>query len=414
MKKKIFKFVIELFVFILLFPSIVKAQCYTVPATKVDVSIVNINESIKNIWLVIYDNNCNIEDAYKNSNLNLSNAKFESSSNKKYKNVARITKEVAPFGDNEDNESYLNYDQKNYIIELSDSYTYKYGKNREKTFEWDHLNSKLKTVEDLTESMSANDKEIIRQGEFSCEQDIYLLAKRIIEVEEIPVEKIAEGKLDFSITNFSEFNKYRKKDKEAGFALRFEKENGEYKIIHLGNNDTEQNRCKKNEIDEKNIELGIAADYSSNEKAYPYNNLLNCDRGNIDPCEGVETVISYIIPIILITILLLISSFIPSKLLKIKVRAIMIIMNILFRILIYLLANMISPGIILEELFGISFSTFALEAIIILAAFGVYKILIKHYSTKELLLYSLLSNVTFCIITHLCYYAMFLINMLFG
>ena len=88
LRKKVF-FCLTIIITMLFNITFVNANYISYSAPLMHVEVNNIEDKIKSIALVIYDENCNVEDAYRGSGLDFSNANFlEASSNNEYEYFA--------------------------------------------------------------------------------------------------------------------------------------------------------------------------------------------------------------------------------------------------------------------------------------------------------------------------------------
>ena len=377
MKRLILNIVIITCAIMILFPSIVNANVMLFSATKMNIKVENINEKINNIWLAIYDENCNVTDAYKNSKMNFSKASFLYEGDQ-YKYCAIFEKNVEPFSD----EDYVfndDYDKKNYIVNQNISYYYNYDgvsyMNGDK--------GKYKNAEELLNGEffkyeSEKNKNEIRKGNITCTRHVYYEANRLIEIKEIPVNQIQDGALSISISDFSELKKYREEDNDAGFALRFETEKGEYKTFKLGSNDIINGK----KIDATKLEKNITIDYSAKEIDTDYNNFI------LSPSDIAKNILCVLCAII-VTILVELA---VAKIMKINATKVIIVVNLITQILLHAFTYIVIPVIFNTIVFNIFSTVIILEILIVLIEFVIYKMKIKDQSYKKLLAYSFIAN----------------------
>ena len=199
---------------------------------KLDVTINNIDEPIKSIWLVIEDSDCDIQKVYENSELDfskaniLSNTQYDIESDNK--NNAYFEEGVEPFTE----EDYVfndNYDKENYHVYFSIYYSYDIEDELGNSIGFG-MGRKCKNMDEVLANTLDNEYEKY-QDTLTCSRSVEYTAYKLIEKEEIPVSEIVDGTLKVSIDDFSEL-----KDNKNAFSLRFEKADGEFIIVPLGSN----------------------------------------------------------------------------------------------------------------------------------------------------------------------------------
>jgi len=255
-----------------------------IEAPIIEVEVNNIDEEIKNISLVIISPDCNIEEAYKGSELDFKNAEISGAySENAYKNIATFKDNVEPFKNNvdpfadEDYEFFINtnYDKKNYIVDYYKNYTYCFliSGDEEESFErlekyssFDELVKDRYELIDVDKALNeiredhANEgysEEVIEQNRImfeennkstmeklekikiaplTCERRIRYTANKLIEQKQIPVNDIKNGTLNFNIKDFEELYKLSRADEFSEFAIRFENEKGNFCVLEIGTN----------------------------------------------------------------------------------------------------------------------------------------------------------------------------------
>lgn len=288
LRKKVF-FCLTIIITMLFNMTFVNANYISYSAPLMHVEVNNIEDKIKSIALVIYDENCNVEDAYRGSGLDFSNANFlEASSNNEYEYCATFKDLVDPFK-KEDYVFNNNYNKKDYMVSTSFSYTYRTGAGgfgtHEKYKNVDDFikNSDYFTIyEDWDESLiDFVEEEIkeVRDNPITCERTIFYSANRLVEVKDIEISEIKNNKLILNIDDFSELNKYRQDDYNAGFAIRFENQKGEYTTIPIGSNEMFQDSYSQVNIKTQNLKKNVIVDYKKQ---------TSSNNSYISPEEAVE------------------------------------------------------------------------------------------------------------------------------
>ena len=241
--------------------------------------------------------------------------------------------------------------------------------------------------------MEKEDIKKLKKGQFTCTRTVYYSAKRLIEIEEIPVTEIKNGVLNYSISDFSELKKYLDVDLNAGFALRFENERGEFKTLKIGSNMMYQDSHKKDTPDESKLEKNIVLDYSTNERIS--DNSYISDSTNLDILDfNYNTITFNILYIILAMVITIISELFIAKIMNINSTRVIIIVNIITQLLLHAFTYIVIPIIYSKILYYITEIIIAIEILIVLIEFIVYSIKIKEQSAKKLFFYSFIANLT--------------------
>ncbi len=191
-----------------------------------NIEIQNIDDDIKSIWLCIYDENgVKIEDVFKED----SNLVFHESdvSGRLYSkdNNAYIERSPRPSGDG-----------------------------------YENVDLRLVVKENADYNLSYNKKEYIVDIN-AFDDETYYTPKKLIELYEIHNSKIDNNKLSISILDTSVLDEHLKQNINAGFAVRFENENEDYKTVIIGNNIVEQGRAKDYKPESSRIIKNVEVDY---------------------------------------------------------------------------------------------------------------------------------------------------------
>ncbi len=376
------KRIVFLIIMLLLLPLIVKANFAVFRAEKVNVKVENIDENIKDIWLVTYTDKASIEDAYKDSDLDFTNASYlDTKIDGNNVNYCAIFKdEVEPFTKEDEYVYNDNYDKENYFIKNEKSYEYDLPNGNGFG---DGIKGKYTDPEELIkdgfEYENEKTKNAIRRGEITCTRSIFYCANKLNEVEQIPVSNIKDGVLNLTLSDFSKIEKYEM----TGYALRFEKENGEYVSIVIGDNGIFVDSIDKDKYDSNNMIKNIVIDY--NKKS-----IVSFSDDKEEHRIYTENVNNgYLLIVIIAIIVTLVTEIIIALIMKIKSIKVIAIVNIVTQLLLHAYTFFIIPLIS-----GLSYLTLILiaEVIIVLLEFLIYKKLINIVSSKKLFLYSLIAN----------------------
>ena len=226
------KKVLGLIILVVCVFSVAYANFIMYEINKLDITVNNIEEPMKSIWLVIEDSDCDIQKVYENSGLdfsnvnNLSNTQYDIESDNK--NNAYFQDEVEPFTE----EDYVfndNYDKKNYHVYFSIYYSYDVDDGLGNGIGLG-MGKKCKNIDEVfADDWDAEYKKY--QDTLTCSRSVEYTAYKLIEKEEIPTSEIIDGTLKLSIDDFSDL-----KDSKKSFSLRFENMDGEFIIVPLGSN----------------------------------------------------------------------------------------------------------------------------------------------------------------------------------
>lgn len=187
--------------------------------------------------------------------------------------------------------------------------------------------------------------------------------------------------------------KYLDVDLNAGFALRFENERGEFKTLKIGSNMMYQDSHKKDTPDESKLEKNIVLDYSTNERIS--DNSYISDSTNLDILDfSYNTITFNILYVILAMVITIISELFIAKIMNINSTRVIIIVNIITQLLLHAFTYIVIPIIYSKILYYITEIIIAIEILIVLIEFIVYSIKIKEQSAKKLFFYSFIANLT--------------------
>ena len=384
MKNRLLKCLLLIVTFLMLYPNIAKANdCRRIEASQINVKVENIDEEeIKDIWLVIETLTADEKEAYKNNQEIYSKILYDSENYDYY-----IIDEVEPFG--KDDPTFDEYDKRNFIISTSSSYKYIYESNR---LYGSNINKEYYTryhkfedaedfINDDPEFFSEGEKELIREGHVTCKRKTVLNASKIIEDSRIPIENIKNGTLNYTINNYSKYNKIRKKEFATNYAIRFELKNGDYKYFYIGTNDVYLDFCKKEEINETTKQVHAQINYADygkeNLEEFPaIYDSAHCYPGNVDPCENTI----YIVPIILFTIITTLIMLSVAKIMKVEANKKIIIINVLTRLFIYIAASFLKPNLWLSiiNIINIDIGIVLIELLIAAVEFVALQITIRE------------------------------------
>jgi len=383
MKKWIIRLLCLIFV---LCPCVVSANFMIISATEMDIEITNINDEIKSIWLVVYDEYADVKEAYKDSDLDFSNARFLPSGGysvpEKYDHCAIYDSKVDPYS-KEDYVFNNKYNKKNYYVDQDFSYDYEI----EDGFSFgDGTIGKFKSKEDLLNygtrhgSSLFTDEDIqkIKEDKITCKRSVFYCAFRLIEVKELNDYKIENNTLKYSISDFTKLSEIRSNDMNAGYAFRFETTDGNYKTIRLGTNDLHYDSGGKRPTGQ--LVKKVNVDYVSGKSINDSPSYLGDELFNV---------FVHIIIALLITVSV---ELLVAKFMNIKSYVLIGIVNVLTQFGLHLFTYAIIPILFNSLATLMPIVIIIAEALIVLIEYLLYKLFIKDQKSAKLLTYSLSAN----------------------
>ncbi len=381
------KWIIRLFCLIfVLCPCVVSANFMIISATEMDIEITNINDDIKSIWLVVYDEYADVKEAYEDSDLDFSDARFLPSGGhsvpEEYDQCAIYHSKVDPYS-KEDYVFNNKYNKKNYYIDQHFSYDYEIDEG----FGFgDGTIGKFKSKEDLLNYGTGHgisfftDEDIqkIKEDKISCNRSVFYCAYRLIEVKELNDYKIENNTLKYSISDFTKLSEIRNNDHNAGYAFRFETTDGNYKTIRLGTNDLHYDSGGKRPTGE--LIKKVKVDYSSGENI------------NNSPIENINEAANFGIHIFIALIITIAVELFVAKLMNIKSYLIIGIVNLFTQIVLHVFTFAIIPVLFNSIAALMPLIIIVAEALIVLIEYLLYKLFIKNQTGSKLFTYSLSAN----------------------
>ncbi len=308
-----------LLIVLLLLVNTAYANFITYHALVYNVEIQDIDEEIKSIWLVIYDKNCNVADAYKNSDMDFSNVirYLEAYPNEENKYCAIFESEVDPY-EKEDIIFNDNYDKKNFVVKYHNNYSYTVdGPVRYSFGEEEKYSSREELIDYYLRYWAFDDsldEKALSTKDISCTRTTFYSAKRLIELIEIPVSQIKNNNLKYKITDTSALEEAIKNDPNAGWAIRFENSDGEYKTFMIGNHDVDQNSRIMFKSDSQKLEKSLVVDYSTEqvlESGSNFKDLLN--QSILSALIKAALIITLIMTILTLVIILIVKALKKDK-----------------------------------------------------------------------------------------------------